>query len=234
VTTWITGPTSTPGGCLAWEALAGRHPFADRAALALIGAQLTQVPRRSPRVGRTSSRRSPRSSRAAWRRIPRPPADASEVLRALDGTPPGHAAAAPHAGADTPRARVRRGRVVAVLPFANMSAEADNAFFSDGITEDVIGALTQVPGLRVAARASAFAFRGRDEELRVIGERLGVRTVLQGSVRRAGNRVRVTAQLMSARRGSSSGASASTATSTTSSPCRTRSRAPSWNASASR
>jgi serine/threonine-protein kinase len=82
-----------------------------------------------------------------------------------------------------------------------MSAEADNAFFSDGITEDVIGALTQVPGLRVAARASAFAFRGRDEELRVIGERLGVQTVLQGSVRRAGNRVRVTAQLMSAEDG---------------------------------
>jgi TolB-like protein len=82
-----------------------------------------------------------------------------------------------------------------------MSADPDNEYVCDGITEDIIGALTKVPGLKVAARASAFAFKRRDEELRVIGERLGVRTVLQGSVRRVGNRVRVTAQLMNAHDG---------------------------------
>jgi serine/threonine-protein kinase len=86
---------------------------------------------------------------------------------------------------------------VAVLPFANMSADPDNEYFSDGITDDVIGALTPVKGLKVAARASSFAFKGKNAELAAIGSTLGVRTVVQGSVRRAGNRVRVTAQLMS-------------------------------------
>jgi serine/threonine-protein kinase len=90
---------------------------------------------------------------------------------------------------------------IAVLPFVNMSADPDNEFFSDGVTEDIIGALTNVPGLKVAARASSFAFKRHEEELHVIGERLGVRTVLQGSIRRAGNRVRITAQLMNAHDG---------------------------------
>jgi serine/threonine-protein kinase len=95
----------------------------------------------------------------------------------------------------------REEKSVAVLPFANMSADPDNEFFSDGITDDIIGALTQVRGLRVAARTSAFSFKGKHEELATIGQKLGVRTVLQGSVRRAGNRVRVTAQLMNTRDG---------------------------------
>lgn len=85
---------------------------------------------------------------------------------------------------------------IAVLPFANMSGDPDNEYFSDGITDDIIGALTQVRGLRVAARASAFSYKGKNEELATIGKTLGVTTVLQGSVRRAGNKVSVTAQLM--------------------------------------
>ena len=95
----------------------------------------------------------------------------------------------------------REGKSVAVLPFVNMSADPDNEFFSDGITDDIIGALTQVKGLKVAARASAFSFKGQHEALATIGQKLGVLTVLQGSVRRAANRVRVTAQLMNAREG---------------------------------
>ena len=78
-----------------------------------------------------------------------------------------------------------------------MSRDPDNEFFSDGITDDVIVALTPVKGLKVAARTSSFAFKGKNAELATIGTTLGVRSVLQGSVRRAGNRVRVTAQLMS-------------------------------------
>ena len=91
---------------------------------------------------------------------------------------------------------------VAVLPFVNMSADPDNEFFSDGITDDIIMALTRVPGLKVAARASVFTFKRTDAALATIGATLGVRTVLQGSVRRAGNRIRVTAQLMNAADGS--------------------------------
>jgi TolB-like protein len=90
---------------------------------------------------------------------------------------------------------------VAVLPFTNMSADPDNEFFSDGITDDVIVALTAVKGLKVAARTSSFAFKGKDADLATVGRTLGVRTVLQGSVRRAGNRVRVTVQLMNASEG---------------------------------
>ena len=90
---------------------------------------------------------------------------------------------------------------VAVLPFSNMSADPDNEFFSDGITDDVIVALTAVKGLKVAARTSSFAFKGKDADLATVGRTLGVRTVLQGSVRRAGNRVRVTVQLMNASEG---------------------------------
>jgi serine/threonine-protein kinase len=85
---------------------------------------------------------------------------------------------------------------VAVLPFVNVSADRENEYFSDGMTEELINALAQVPGLRVAARTSSFAFKEKREDVRVIGERLGVGAVLEGSVRRAGERLRVTAQLV--------------------------------------
>src|SRR5262245_26305448 len=84
---------------------------------------------------------------------------------------------------------------VAVLPFANMSADAENQYFSDGLAEELINALTRLPGLQVASRTSAFRFRGHDADIRQIGTELQVATVLEGSVRRAGNRLRVTAQL---------------------------------------
>ena len=86
---------------------------------------------------------------------------------------------------------------IVVLPFANMSADPENEYFADGITEEIIDALAQVPGLRVVARSSAFSFKGKHIDLRIAGEQLKVRTVLEGSVRRADNRVRITAQLVS-------------------------------------
>jgi serine/threonine protein kinase/Tfp pilus assembly protein PilF len=87
---------------------------------------------------------------------------------------------------------------IAVLPFTNLSADKENEYFSDGLAEDIIDALTQVPGLRVMARTSAFAFRGREQDVREIGARLNVGHILEGSVRRAGSRLRVTAQLVKA------------------------------------
>jgi len=87
---------------------------------------------------------------------------------------------------------------LAVLPFANLSADKDNEYFSDGLAEDIIDALTQVPGLRVMARTSAFAFRGKEQDIRKIGAELNVDHILEGSVRRAGNRLRVSAQLVKA------------------------------------
>jgi TolB-like protein len=85
---------------------------------------------------------------------------------------------------------------IAVLPFTNMGAEKEDQYFSDGLTEEVINALTKIAGLRVMARTSSFAFRGREQDIREIGARLAVDNILEGSVRRAGNRIRVTAQLI--------------------------------------
>jgi serine/threonine-protein kinase len=87
---------------------------------------------------------------------------------------------------------------IAVLPFANLSGDKDNEYFSDGLAEEILNALTRVEGLKVTARTSAFAFRGKDADIRAIAETLGVRTVLEGSMRRSGNRIRVTAQLINA------------------------------------
>ena len=90
---------------------------------------------------------------------------------------------------------------VAVLPFVNLSADPENAYFSDGLAEDVITALTRVPGLRVTARTSSFAYRDRNLDVRRIGADLSARALLEGSVRREGNRIRVSAQLVSAEDG---------------------------------
>jgi serine/threonine-protein kinase len=85
---------------------------------------------------------------------------------------------------------------IAVLPFANMSRDPDDEYFSDGLADEIINALAQVPGLKVIARTSAFAFKGKNDDVRRIAEMLGVTNVLEGSVRRAGGRVRVMAQLI--------------------------------------
>jgi serine/threonine-protein kinase len=91
---------------------------------------------------------------------------------------------------------------IAVLPFQNLSADPENEYFSDGLAEEIINALVQNRGLKVIARTSAFAFKGQNKDVRRIAEVLGVDHVLEGSVRKAGNRIRVTAQLITARDGS--------------------------------
>jgi adenylate cyclase len=85
---------------------------------------------------------------------------------------------------------------IAVLAFVNMSNDPENEFFSDGIAEEIINALTQVKALRVASRTSSFAFKGKSEDIGEVGRKLKVNTVVEGSVRKAGNRLRVTAQLI--------------------------------------
>jgi adenylate cyclase len=87
---------------------------------------------------------------------------------------------------------------LAVLPFVNMSSDPDNEYFSDGITEELLNALTRVDGLQVTSRTSAFAFKGKNHDIRDIAIQLNVDKVLEGSVRKAGNRVRITAQLINA------------------------------------
>ena len=90
---------------------------------------------------------------------------------------------------------------IAVLPFANMSGDPEQEYFSDGISEDIITDLSKIAGLTVIARNSSFAYKGRSVDVRTIGRDLGVRSVLEGSIRRAGNRLRITAQLIDAATG---------------------------------
>jgi serine/threonine-protein kinase len=85
---------------------------------------------------------------------------------------------------------------IAVLPFTNMSGDPENEYFSDGVTEEIINSLTKLPDVKVAARTSSFAFKGQTVDIKEAGRRLGVSTVLEGSVRQSGDRLRVTAQLI--------------------------------------
>jgi eukaryotic-like serine/threonine-protein kinase len=178
-------------GCVLYEMLTGEQPFTGSTVQAVIAKRFVQTP-----ADVTALREGvPRAvARAVRRALARSPIDRFETGASFLA-----ALREPDAPADAKPPAPEKS--IAVLPFANMSAEPDNEFFSDGITDDIIGALTQVPGLKVAARTSSFAFKGKNEELATVGRRLGVRTVLQGSVRRAGNRVRVTAQLMDTRDG---------------------------------
>jgi adenylate cyclase len=107
------------------------------------------------------------------------------------------------AGTETAEPQERKAaiRSIAVLPFADLSAQHDQEYFSDGVAEEILNALTKVAGLRVPARTSCFAFRGTSVDAREIGKRLGVETLLEGGIRKAGNRLRISVQLIDARNG---------------------------------
>jgi TolB-like protein/Tfp pilus assembly protein PilF len=101
-----------------------------------------------------------------------------------------------------PAAAASADKSIAVLPFTDMSAAHDQEYFADGMAEQILDLLAKIPGLKVIARTSSFQFKGKSEDVRVVGEKLGVATVLEGSVRKAGDRLRITAQLIRAADGS--------------------------------
>jgi serine/threonine protein kinase len=121
--------------------------------------------------------------------------EGAEASEPVEATSPASGSRVPSAARSTISDSSRAS--IAVLPFRNLSADRENEYFTDGITEEIINALTKIEALRVASRTSSFAFKGREEDIRKIGEQLGVRAVLEGSVRRAGSRLRVTAELIS-------------------------------------
>jgi len=110
--------------------------------------------------------------------------DSSSVIPAQTGTP------------NTPATAQPSDKSVAVLPFVNMSSDPEQEYFSDGISEEILNALARVKDLKVAGRTSSFAFKGQNQDLRKIGQTLGVQNILEGSVRKSGNTVRITAQLI--------------------------------------
>ena len=112
--------------------------------------------------------------------------------------PPPPRAMAPAKAAPAPAVAAKS---IAVLPFLNMSTDPENEFFSDGLSEEILNSLARIEGMQVVARTSSFQFKGKNEDLRSIGEKLGVAVLLEGSVRREGERARITAQLIRARDG---------------------------------
>jgi serine/threonine protein kinase len=167
-----------------YELLAGEPPFTGPSVDAILSQRFTQA---APRVSLKRAGVSRPVEGAIATALARAPDDryatVERFVEALAATAGGNADAT-------------TDRSIAVLPFANMSGDPENEYFSDGISEEIINALTQLPGLRVAARTSAFSFKGKNVDLRGIGDQLGVSTVLEGSVRKAGNRLRITAQLI--------------------------------------
>jgi serine/threonine-protein kinase len=180
-------------GSLLYEMLAGEPPYTGPSAQAIMLKRLhgPPAPLRERRPGIA-----PAVERAVATALAADPndrfataAEFARVLAAWDDesivrTPTSHSWAT--ASAD---------ESIAVLPFTNLSADPENEYLSYGITEEIINALTKIEGLGVVSRTSAFAFKGRSQDIRRIGEQLNVTSVLEGSVRRAGNRLRISAQL---------------------------------------
>jgi eukaryotic-like serine/threonine-protein kinase len=171
--------------CVVYEMLSGEPPLRGEGPRATMAKQVTEAPR-PLRVLRPEA--PPHVEAALVRALAKAPGDrfptAAEFIAALQ---------TPAAGA-----RVAAwGRSIAVLPFTNASGDPDNEYLSDGLTDELINALAKVEGLRVASRTSVFALKGRPQDVRSIGALLGAAWVLEGSVRRVGNRLRLTAQLSS-------------------------------------
>ncbi len=187
-------------GCVLYEMLTGEPPFTGPNAQSIIAKRFV-----SPVPSVRTTRDVPDGVDAALSRVlARTPVDRYRtgaefaealhvLLRGTSGTP-APAVGEPKSGT-APKA-------IAVLPFANMSADPENEYFSDGMTEEIINALSKVPGIHVASRSSSFAFKGKkDVDVRQVGEKLSVASVLEGSVRKIGNRIRIAAQLVNVENG---------------------------------
>ena len=168
-------------GVVLYEMVTKRQPFRGENLLALSGAIQQDTP--APLSGDSSS-----LTGVVSRALTKAPSSryqtVTELLKELQASSTTPATAQ----ADVPS--------IAVLPFANMSADPEQEYFCDGLAEELIDALARLDGLRVVARTSAFRFRGDAPDLREVGEKLNVKTVLEGSVRKAGHRLRINAQLI--------------------------------------
>ncbi len=172
-------------GVVMYEMTTGRRPFQGRSSVELAASIL-----RDPAPTLTKADVPPALAKLIGQCLAKSAVDrvqtagllAGELRAALPGPHPANLAPA--------------ATSVAVLPFANLSADKEQEYFSDGLAEEIISLLAQVDGLKVIARTSSFAFRGKEEDIRGIAAALNVTHVLEGSVRRAGERVRVTAQLV--------------------------------------
>jgi len=178
-------------GAVLYEMLAGQKAFVRDTSADSLSAILSHDP---PEASRVRPDVPPSLDRVVRRCLEKKPGErfqsARDLAFALEGISDFDlkTSTGPAARDDTPS--------IAVLPFANMSPDPEQEYFCEGIAEDIINALTRIENVRVASRTSAFQFKGKSQDLRRVGEALRVKTVLEGSVRTAGKRLRVTAQLV--------------------------------------
>ncbi len=181
-------------GIVLYELIAGRSPFRREGEAATLNAVATATPEPLARYKNDVPDELQRIVTKCLAKSPderyQTAADLLADLRVIERS------LAPGASSSTRTAATQPS--VAVLPFTNMSADPENEFFSDGLSEELLNVLAKNPGLKVTGRTSSFLFKGKKEDLREIGQKLGVGTLLEGSVRRAGNRVRIAAQLVNA------------------------------------
>ncbi|HET9293417.1 MAG TPA: protein kinase [Gemmatimonadales bacterium] len=185
-------------GCVLYEMLAGSAPFTGSSVQALITKRFTEPP---PAVRAIRKEVTAELEQVVTRALARDPAErfatASQVVQAL-GSP--KVVTPPNATPLTTPV-VAQKQSIAVLSFTDMSPQKDQDYFCEGIAEEIINALSRIDALHVASRTSTFAFKGKSEDMGEIGKKLKVATVLEGSVRKAGNRLRVSAQLVSVSNG---------------------------------
>jgi serine/threonine protein kinase/tetratricopeptide (TPR) repeat protein len=185
--------------CVVYEMMTGERPFAGSTPQATMAKRFTEM----PKPVRSIRNMVPESVEKAITRAMATDA-ASRYSTAAQF---GQALASgnlvtPTDTATLPHASVSAAKSVAVLPFANLSADPENEYFTDGMADEIISALTKIQSLRVTSRTSSFVFKGKSEDIGEIGRKLKVSTVLEGSVRRMGNKLRVTAQLVNVADGS--------------------------------
>src|SRR2546422_5576867 len=171
-------------GCVVYEMLTGSVPFTGPTAQAVMARHSVDV---APPIRTVRPTVPDALERAVLTALAKVQADRFATAAQFAGALAARA---------EPTAEGAEGQSIAVLPFTNLSGDSEFEYFSDGIAEEIINALTQLPGLLVAARTSSFAFRGPATDLAEVGSKLKVATVLEGSVRKAGNRLRISAQLV--------------------------------------
>ncbi|HEX7878724.1 MAG TPA: serine/threonine-protein kinase, partial [Candidatus Eisenbacteria bacterium] len=180
-------------GILVFELATGRRPFSGGTAADISSAILRDAP---PTLGELRAELSGDFDRIVSRCLEKEPRDRFQTARDVHNELRRLRKSIESSGMTAARPAVTESPSIAILPFTNLSRAEDDEYFSDGLADELLNMLARIRGLRVAARSSSFAFKGRNATVAEVGQALGVATVLEGSVRKSGDRARISVQLV--------------------------------------